>query len=140
MEINECINYLLTVSQNKIFQQFGEKLKKFDVTPAQYGVLSCLWKNSPQTPTQIGNTLFLEPSSISGVLDRMQKNNLIIRELDPNNRRNILIYPTEKAISMRNEIERVINNLNSKFWSNFSAAEKDSLHKLFLTVINNTLE
>ena len=140
MEINECINYLLTVSQNKVFQHFGEKLKKFGITPAQYGVLNCLWKNSPQTPKQIGNILFLEASSVSGILDRMQKNDLIIRELDPNNRRNILIYPTEKALSMKSEIENIIKELNSKFWSNFSPSEREALNKLFSTIITKNLD
>lgn len=136
MEINECINYLLTISQNKVFQYFGEKLKKFEITPGQYGVLSCLWKNSPQIPKQIGATLFLEASSISGILDRMQKNGLINRELDPNNRRNILIYPTEKGLLLKDKIEPIVEELNSYFLDEFSIEERKILKKLLTTIIH----
>lgn len=136
MEINECINYLLTISQNKVFQYFGEKLKKFEITPGQYGVLSCLWKNSPQTPKQIGATLFLEASSISGILDRMQKNGLIIRELDPNNRRNILIYPTEKGMSLKDQVKLIVDELNSHFLEEFSIEERETLKKLLTIIIH----
>lgn len=135
MEINECINYLLTISQNKVFQYFGERLKKFEITPGQYGVLNCLWRNSPQTPKQIGAILFLEASSISGILDRMEKNSLIIRELDPNNRRNILIYPTEKALLLKNQLELIAEDTNSYFLEGISNEEKEILKKLLKTII-----
>lgn len=136
MEINECINYLLTISQNRVFQYFSEELKKFKLTPSQYGVLKCLWKDSPQTPKQIGKILFLEASSISGVLDRMQKNGLITREIDSNNRRNILIYPTERALSMKKEIEEVVEKINLHFLGKLSDRERKNLKALLLDIAN----
>ncbi|MGY0394487.1 MULTISPECIES: MarR family winged helix-turn-helix transcriptional regulator [unclassified Fusobacterium] len=136
MEINQCINYLLTISQNKVFQYFSESLKELKITPAQYGVLSCLWKNTPQTPKQIGSTLYLEASSISGILDRMQKNELITREIDSTNRRNILIYPTAKANSLKADVERIVEELNSHFLSDLSHSEQEILKKLLLHIID----
>ena len=136
MEINQCINYLLTISQNKVFQHFSERLKELKITPAQYGVLNCLWKNTPQTPKQIGNTLYLEASSISGILDRMQKNELITREIDSTNRRNILIYPTAKANSLKADVERIAEELNSHFLSDLSLSEQEILKKLLLHLID----
>lgn len=136
MEINECINYLLTISQNKVFQYFSNELKKFKLTPSQYGVLKCLWKKSPQTPKQIGEILFLEASSISGVLDRMQKNGLITREIDSNNRRNILIYPTEKALTMKGDIEKIVEKVNMYFLGNFSEKEREKLKSLLMDIAN----
>ena len=44
MELNQCINYLLTTSQHRVFQEVSKRLEPFDVTPVQYGVLYCLWK------------------------------------------------------------------------------------------------
>ncbi|STO31076.1 Organic hydroperoxide resistance transcriptional regulator [Fusobacterium necrogenes] len=136
MEINECINYLLTISQNKVFQYFSDELKQFKLTPSQYGVLKCIWENSPQTPKQIGKVLFLEASSISGVLDRMQKNGLIIREIDNNNRRNILIYPTEKALELREEVEKIVNKLNKHFLDKLSEEERKKFRTFLLNIAN----
>lgn len=136
MKTTDCINYLLTVSQNKVFQYFVEKLKKFEITPAQYGVLSCLWQNYPQTPKQIGGALFLEASSISGILDRMQKKELIIREIDQDNRRNILIYPTEKGKNLQKDIELIVEELNIYFLENFTEEEKTILRKMLTDIIN----
>ena len=40
MELNQCINYLLTTSQHRVFQEVSKRLEIFDVTPIQYGVHS----------------------------------------------------------------------------------------------------
>ena len=77
MELTQCINYLLTTSQHTVFQFLSGKLSEYDLTPSQYGVLSCLWQREFATPKQISEILCLETSTISGVLDRMQKKGLI---------------------------------------------------------------
>ena len=79
MELTQCINYLLTTSQHTVFQFLSGKLAEYDLTPSQYGVLSCLWQREFATPKQISEILCLETSTISGVLDRMQKKGLIDR-------------------------------------------------------------
>ena len=82
MELTQCINYLLTTSQHTVFQFLSGKLSEYDLTPSQYGVLSCLWQREFATPKQISEILCLETSTISGVLDRMQKKGLIDRVIN----------------------------------------------------------
>ena len=81
MELNQCINYLLTTSQHRVFQEVSKRLENYDVTPVQYGVLYCLWKGDKTTPKEIASELKLENSTISGILDRMEKKNLLKRLL-----------------------------------------------------------
>ena len=91
VDYTRCINFLLTISQHEVFLIFSENLSEFGITPGQYGVLACLWKDETLTPKEIANILRVENSTISGVLDRMQKRGLIDRILDPKNRsRNVL--------------------------------------------------
>ena len=66
MELTQCINYLLTTAQHSVFQYLNGKLSEYDVTPSQYGVLSCLWQREFATPKQISEILCLETSTISG--------------------------------------------------------------------------
>jgi DNA-binding MarR family transcriptional regulator len=73
VDYTRCINFLLTISQHEVFLIFSENLSEFGITPGQYGVLACLWKHETLTPKEIANILRVENSTISGVLDRMQK-------------------------------------------------------------------
>ena len=52
MELTQCINYLLTTAQHKVFQEMSSRLEKFDVTPVQYGVMYCLWIEGKTKPKE----------------------------------------------------------------------------------------
>ncbi len=124
MELNKCINYLLSTAQNTVFQCFSKKLSRYQITPAQYGVLNCLWSHGELTPKQIGDLLVLEASSVSSILDRMQKNCLIERNIHPDNRRTIIVTSTEKADQLRSHVEEIVREMNTKFTAALSKEEK----------------
>ena len=50
MELTQCINYLLTTAQHKVFQEMSSRLEKFDVTPVQY--VSCIVYGSKEKQNQ----------------------------------------------------------------------------------------
>ena len=50
MQLEECVNYLLTTAQHSVFLKMTEKLSAFDPTPIQYAVLYCLWENDRRSP------------------------------------------------------------------------------------------
>ena len=134
MELQSCINYLLTTAQHEVFQTFSSGLSQFNITPGQYGVLSCLWKNGSCTPKEISQILRLENSTISGVLDRMQKRGLINRVVDPEDRRSVQVVPTEEGSALRDDVLRLIERLNVEILSGFSPEQKgillDGLRKI----------
>lgn len=135
MKLDDCMNFLLSVSQNKVFKHFSKLLQEYELTPAQYGVLNCLWQEGHLSPKQIGALLHLEAPTVSGILDRMQKADLIERFIDANNRRNILVVPTDKANKMKASIEQVTDQLNNVVLKNFSEEETKSLKTALNKVI-----
>lgn len=139
MEFENCINYLLSVSQNVVFKYFSQQLLAYNITPSQYGVLSCLWQEKAKTPKGIGKLLYLEPSTISTILDKMQKNGLIERNIDTNNRRVILVSLTQKSRDLQYPIERIVVNMNNHILSEFTSEEKQNLSKILLKIINRSL-
>lgn len=124
MQLYSCINYLLTVAQHEVFQIFSEGLSPFNITPAQYGVLRCLWEGCACTPKEISQVLRLENSTISGVLDRMEKKGLIQRELDSNDRRSIRVVLTPEGASIKDGVLEVIDDLNRKVLDGLSPEQR----------------
>jgi len=135
MEVRECINFLLGASQNVVFKYFAQRLSEFGITPSQYGVLNCLWQNGDLSPKKIREILILEASSVSGILDRMQKNGLIERRIDPDNRRAIIVSPSEKAMAIKDGVENVVVDMNEKFLEPFSEKEREVLKKALQRII-----
>ena len=122
MELTQCINYLLTTAQHKVFQEMSSRLEKFDVTPVQYGVMYCLWIE--------GKTkLKLENSTISGVLERMEKKELIERQVSKEDRRFIEVVLTEKGKALQNPILATVEEVNKDVLSEMSQEEQSELKK-----------
>lgn len=135
MDVRDCINFLLSASQNKVFKYFSNRLSEYGITPAQYGVLNCLWQYGDLSPSRIREILILEASSISGILDRMQKSDLIERRIDPNNRRAIIVSPTKKAMSLKDDVEVIVDDMNEKFLSPFTTKEQELLKKRYVKLL-----
>ncbi len=127
VEYNKCINFLLTIAQHEVFLLFSESLSHYGITPGQYGVLACLWKNQTLTPKEIATILRVENSTISGVLDRMQKRGLIDRVLNPNNRRSISVQATEEGLALQEPVQKTIEELNERVLHDFSASEREEI-------------
>lgn len=134
MELTHCINYLLTTAQRRIFQELSARLEPYDVTPVQYGVLYCLWETDIHTPREIADKLQLENSTISGVLERMEKKELIERQVSKKDRRYIEVVLTEKGAELKNGVLSTVEQFNEDVMSAFSEKDqailKESLSKL----------
>lgn len=124
MELTQCINYLLTTAQHTVFQYLNSKLIPYDITPSQYAVLSYLWqRGSGASSKQIAEVLYLENSTISGVLDRMQKKDLIKRVANEEDRRGVHIMLTDKGKSLEAPVTKIIDDVNAEVLKCFSDDE-----------------
>lgn len=136
MELTHCINFLLTTAQRKVFQELSARLEKYDVTPVQYGVLYCLWETDKNKPREIADMLQLENSTISGVLERMEKKGLIERQVSKKDRRYIEVIPTAKGLSLKDDVLLTVEHFNEDILSDFSEEKQDFL-KVALNKLNH---
>lgn len=134
MELKECINFLLTNAQHNVFQYLSKRLTEYDVTPVQHGILSCLMGKSYDTPKHLAESMSLETSTISGVLDRMQKKGLIDRVINKEDRREVQVRLTDKGRELEEQITVIIDEVNEEVLKNFKdeevAALKDYLRSI----------
>ena len=127
MRFKTCINYLLTVSQHEVFQLLSERLSRYGVTPGQYGVLSYLWETGQANPRELARELSLENSTISGVLDRMQKKGLIDRLLDPGDRRSIQVVLTPAGRALEADVLKAVDEVNEEVLRGFDPETAETL-------------
>lgn len=139
--VDNCMNFLLSVSQHKVFKYYSKLLEAHGVTSAQAGILTCIWSapDNKITPKEIGKKLHLEAPTVSGILDKMQKMALINREVDPNNRRVVFVTTTEKANQLRPEIEKTTEEMNQQVLQDFSPEEAELLKKFLAKLIDSSI-
>ena len=140
MVLKECINFLLTTAQHTVFQYLSQRLAPYDITPSQYGILNCLWINDGTClPRQIAELLCLETSTVSGILDRMQKKDLIDRVINPENRREILVMITPKGEALKAPVLKIIDEVNEEVLKDFSPKETEFIRKSLRQIAEKAL-
>jgi DNA-binding MarR family transcriptional regulator len=135
--LSDCINFILTRAQNSVFTHFKNRLARFDVTPVQYAVLKCLWDNGDQSPTQISQSLYLDTSTITGILERMERKELIKRMHSKTDRRAITIRIKPLGKKLQPQIEQAIMGANHEVLAALSEEEFVKLKQLIARIVDS---
>lgn len=99
-------------------------------------ILYVLWENENLNISQIGKLTSLANTTLTGMLDHMEKSGLIVRVHDPKNRRQVIIQTTEKAEELREMYNRVSDAANDIFYEGFTEEEiaefEDTLRRIIV--------
>lgn len=79
-------------------------LTDFEITPPQFDALLELLKNGEMTIGELSSRMFLACSTITDLIDRMEKNSLVERVKDQKDRRVVRIIVLEKGHLLINRV------------------------------------
>lgn len=130
MELEQCLNFVLTKAQHTVHQLFKAELAPYGVTPGQYGVLRCLWDENGQTAKQLADRLCLDGSTVTGILDRMEQKGLIKKQADPKDRRALKVQLTEVGIQLKEPLSKAIEEANRKALAHLDRDQAEALKRL----------
>jgi DNA-binding MarR family transcriptional regulator len=91
---------LLDRVAKKLTRVQREDIRTADLTPAQYSVLSLLWKGDGRPFNELASGCCCSPSTITGIVDTLEKKGLVSRQPNPEDRRSLLVSLTEDGRSM----------------------------------------
>lgn len=134
MELEQCVNFALTRAQNTVNQYFKTKLAPHGVTPGQYGILKCLWDENGLTVKQLAERMYLDSSTITGLLDRMEQKGLIQRCPVPTDRRALNVILTPAGKELEGPVSQAIIDANQQVLKDVGDAEAQKLMQLLLEV------
>lgn len=96
----DCFYYLVSRATLTVTSALRKGLSAVGaegVKPAYLGALMCLWNEDGQHAIDLGRKAGLEPSTMTGLVDRMEEDGLVSREDDPDDRRAQRIFLTERG-------------------------------------------
>ncbi len=104
---------------------------------AQGRILYVLWENEKLTITEIGKMTGLAKSTLTSMLDHMEKGELITRIQNPKNRKQIFIQITEKAKSYKQQYDAISKEMTNLTYQGFSQAEIVQYESMLVRIKNN---
>lgn len=114
LNTTDCPYYLISRAYLVITSALKKGFALADVgqmKPAYIGVLLNLWNEDGVKMVELGRKAGLEPSTMSGLLDRMAKDKLIKRVAAKNDRRAQLIFLTESGKNIQKTVLEAINQV-----------------------------
>ena len=117
------------------------RVSQYDVTPAQTHVLLYLQQHGGQVPQhELAGYLRVRPSTVNGVLDRMEEKGLVRRSVSGSDARRRLITLTEKGAEQQALFQQSFLDVEEAMVRGFTQEERETLCALLDRVIQNLKE
>jgi DNA-binding MarR family transcriptional regulator len=130
--------YLLSMAQQRLIQHTNAALSKagLKVTIAQAGILFLLKQKDLLIMSEIGKMFEIDSSAVTHLIDRLERNGYVERQVPPDNRRATLIHITPEGIKTAKEAGRVIKKINNKIKESFTEGEVETHTKILKGIID----
>ncbi|MBM7660624.1 DNA-binding MarR family transcriptional regulator [Bacillus mesophilus] len=119
-ETEKSLRYIAAI----IKQKGREILNHYTITPPQFVALQWLHENGDMTIGELSNKMYLACSTTTDLIDRMEKNQLVVRVKDVNDRRVVRIHLLEEGARI---IEEVIDKRQGYLTEVLSSFSKDEI-------------
>lgn len=110
-------------------QKGRELLSNYTITPPQFVALQWLLEDGDMTIGELSSKMYLACSTTTDLVDRMEKNKLVVRVKDPKDRRVVRIHLLSEGEKMIEEVIYKRQNYLQDILKNFSADEVIQLQK-----------
>ena len=113
---------------------YAESGREHGLTPQQ-GQLLCVLMAHPYGMTELGATLGLAKSSLTGLVDRTERNGLVRRETDPQDTRAVRVTLTPRGSTLAEQFYGETCRRIERLPAGLSTAERDTLIGLLGRVV-----
>jgi DNA-binding MarR family transcriptional regulator len=113
---------------------YAESAREHGLTQQQ-GQLLCVLMGRPYGMTELGATLGLAKSSLTGLVDRTERNGLVRRDPDPGDTRAVRVSLTSRGSRLAEKFYAETCRRIEKLPAGLSAAERDTLVTLLGRVV-----
>jgi DNA-binding MarR family transcriptional regulator len=117
-----------------VIEVFLERMEPFRLKPVDFSVLSVVRHNPGITSRQLCGTLGILPPNLVGLVNTLEKRELVLREPHPRDGRAMALHLTEAGEELMREAEKTAAALEADVASRLSAAELRTLTALLKKV------
>lgn len=135
---DEALGWIVYKARLLMKNKLQKTLKDYDITTEQWSILSGLYTKEGYNQKDLAKRCLKDRAALTRILDILERKELIKRENSSNDRREFLVYMTDKGLNLYEEVLPMVIKINQENVSVFSESEfqqlKDLLNKLILNL------
>jgi len=122
---------------------FREKLNNsftkagHDVTSEQWRILKCLWYKDGQVQQDLADVVHKDKTCITRIVDAMEKRDLVVRIPDKSDRRQNLIYLTNKGKRLQEELMQIFQQTSLEAQEGIDPKQLEIFKKVLAEIHRN---
>lgn len=125
--LDKSIGFLVARTARSMKRVLDAKLVDSKITSTQYIVLQCLWDEDGLPLSELGHRLYFDNPTITGVVDRMEKLDLVARNRDTADRRVVRVYLAKEGKKLKAFLPKIAEGINSSATAGWSESKKERL-------------
>ncbi|MHB8076295.1 MarR family winged helix-turn-helix transcriptional regulator [Desulfosporosinus fructosivorans] len=120
---SQYICFKLSRAMRKVQRYYEVNLAPLEITTVQFYVLSSLWETDGIKFKELAQKLSMDGATLTGILDRLERQEFVFRADDPEDRRSVLVFLAEKAKMYRDEFRCLAETLDNEIKHQFSSED-----------------
>lgn len=136
-DFQQSVGYWLMMTSHALQRRLNEELAPQGITYRQCQVLGALALEGPLSQCDLAERMHIEPPTLVGILDRMQRDGWIRRDACPEDRRKKLIHPTPAAKPVWSKIVACAKRVRAEATHGLSDKQLDTLKSLLEKIRHN---
>ena len=126
--------------QDRAFNKILKEEGIYEFNGQQGRILFALWKNEKLSLIELSRRTSLAKTTLSAMVDRMKNEGLLIVEGSKEDKRSLVIYLSDKTLSLEEKINRATKRISDIFYKDFSEEEANELDRLLGKVKENLID
>ncbi|UIJ37520.1 MarR family winged helix-turn-helix transcriptional regulator [Desulfobaculum bizertense] len=114
-------------------------MSEFDLGPGMIPYVNELYRREGQTQEELARCLDVNSSAAARSLAALEQRGLVERRVNPKNRRQKLVYPTEKNFAMREKFFAALEMNNEMLLRGFEPEEREQLMSFMSRMLQNAI-
>ena len=141
MEYPKALGPMLGCCAHLARERMDARMSRFGMTPAQTHVLLHLHQSGGQLPQrELLDSLKVKPSTVNGILDRMEEKGLVERTVSGTDARQRLVALTLAGRKREEQVKQAFLEAEALIVRGLTKEETDTLRSLLERVIHNLEE
>ncbi len=136
-DFENSVGFWVITAANDYQKAINDELAPQGITYRQCQVLGFLALEGPLPQHKLAEHMRIEPPTLVGILDRMERDGWICRENDPGDKRRKLIRPEAAAKPVWNKVVAAARRVRKRAARGLSSSEMATLKRLLSCVQQN---
>lgn len=136
-DFDQSVGYWVISAAHLYQRVLNEELAPCGITFRQCQTLGYLALDGPLSQTQLAERMGIEPPTLVGILDRMERDGWIRRDSCAEDRRKKLIFPTDEAEPVWSTIVACAKRVRDRATAGLTGQQLETLKSLLQVVRDN---